>query len=205
MFSANPSLKTNMHKMTHVWSRANDFVRTHFLILLIILGAGWWLLDGNDPVMFSSKTSTNYAMDDGMDMEESYMMADSMAAPMMARTQSKAMGFRGGIIEPPVAHAEFVPDVTDRKIVKNGSLQLEVPDTEAARERAEARIQAAGGAVTHMNSWEVRPGVLAYNLTTRIPSDKLEDTIDSLTELGVKKSENFNTTDITAQYRDTIH
>lgn len=123
--------------------------------------------------------------------------ADFSGAPM-AKMQ------RGISPAPPVfADGGFAPDETNRKVIKNARLNLEVSDTEEAKVLAEAEIKSLGGFITNMNSHEVRNGVLAYSLTIRVPAKSLDAAMANLTGLGVKKSENFSSNDITAQYADT--
>jgi len=88
-------------------------------------------------------------------------------------------------------------------VIKEAALDLEVADAEEAKALAEAEVKSLGGFITNMNSWEVRVGVLAYRMTIRVPAEKLDIAIENLTKLGVKKSENFSSRDITAQYTDT--
>ncbi len=180
-----------MAKSESFFVRLNHFIYNHLLLIIILLLVGWWLYQQN-PRPFSGMG--------GMTQDASF--SEEMASPKMMYSRGGA-DFATSSFMPPMMENNFVPNAEDRKIVKNASLDLEVADTEGARSQAETIITDAGGAVTNLNSWEVRPNVLAYNLTTRVPSEKLEDTILALTALGVKKSENFNTTDITAQYEDT--
>ncbi len=180
-----------MPKNESIWRRVNNLVTHNLLLVIILVLGGWWLFSGNNPIHYNV-TGQSVSYDEDMAMSE------------MARPQAKMMSFgrgRGGIM-PPMEN-NFIPDAEDRKIVKNGSLDLEVFDTEKARTKSETIIANTGGAVTSLNSWEARPGVLAYNLTTRVPAEKLEEVVTLLTELGVKKAENFNISDITAQYQDT--
>jgi len=127
-------------------------------------------------------------------------MEDSMEMEYSSKMMS-ARGMGGGGIMPMMDG--YIPNAKDRKIIKNGSLSVEVADTEEAREEAEAQIKTLDGEITNMNSWEVRPGVLSYNFTVRVPSNKLEEAMEKLTFLGIKKSENISSNDITAQYSDT--
>jgi hypothetical protein len=173
--------------MKNLWSNFNEFFHKHLLLIIIIVLAGWWVLDTDDIRHFQSYGG-NVMMDEAMDMEMAY-------APKM-------MSARGGGIMPPMMDG-YIPNAENRKIVKNGSISVEVADTEEARNDAEAQIKELGGAITNMNSWEVRSGVLSYNFTVRIPSDKLEEAMEKLAFLGVKKSESISTNDITAQYADT--
>lgn len=107
-------------------------------------------------------------------------------------------------IAPPVAGAEdFDPSLTDRKIIKSGNLSIEVPTPEAIRETVESTIKSLDAYISNLNSWEVRSGVLAYSFTVRVPSERFEEALQKLSELGLKKSESYNEQDITSQYQDT--
>ncbi len=168
------------------------FIKGNFWRILVILVFGVWFFDFDAPVTHFAnegvrmQKSKSYDQVSSMDMAEESFMGKS----------------RGGII-PPVFANDFDPDATERKIVKNASLTIEVDDTEESKNLAETEIKKLGGAVTNLNSWEARSGVLAYNLTIRVPSEKLEIAIKNLTKLGIKKGENFSTQDITSQYFDT--
>ena len=116
-------------------------------------------------------------------MEESMMMDMDMA-----RAPKMMMAGRGGGGYFAESNNGYIPNAEDRKIIKNGSLSVEVADTEKARMEAEAQIAELDGEITNMNSWEVRPGVLSYNFTVRIPSDNLDTAMEALAFLGVKKS-----------------
>lgn len=185
-----------MEKFKHVYDWTNQFVRNHLLLLIVVLAGAWWILGDTSPSVMRSM-SQNWGGNDSYVMEESMEM-DMAAAPAMMKT----MGSSRLSIEPPTAYADFDPDAEERKIIKNANLELEVEDTEKAKIEAEGQIKEFKGSVTNMNSWEIRPGILAYNMTVRLPAEKFEESIEALTFLGVKKSENFSTSDITAQYRD---
>ena len=176
--------------MKNTWSTLNAFVHKNILLIIILACAGWWIFGGNNPVHFQSFSGSS----------ESIMMDSDMAYAPKAMMASRDMG-GGGYFEP--SNNGYIPNAEDRKIVKNGSLSIEVADTEKAKNEAEIQIEALKGEVTNMNSWEVRPGVLSYNFTVRIPSDSLEEAMEKLAFLGVKKSENISTNDITAEYSDT--
>lgn len=178
-----------MSKFQHWYSAAHRFMREHFLLFLVLFLVGWWVLDNG--------TSVHYTMEQSNSAFRGEYGADSMApqAKMVARDEGM------NIVSP--AYADFDPEATERKIIKNGSLELEVEDTQNAKKEAEDQIQDLGGSITHSNSWEIRPNILAYNMTLRVPSEKFEEAIEKLSFLGIKKSESFSTSDITAQYRDT--
>lgn len=162
----------------------------------VVVGA--WLLwpGGNDDLVgiYDEEIHPEMAMMDVMPM-----MAKSAVQNFSAGASRMASSF---VPEIAVADDGLEVDVSDRKIVKNASLDLEVPDTEEGKSLSEEEVKALGGLVTNQNSWEVRPRVLAYNLTVRVPAENLELLIKNLEKVGVKKSENYSTSDITAQYAD---
>ncbi len=168
------------------------FVKGNFWRILVILVFGAWFFDFNAP--------NPYFATSNMRMEKS-MRNDSVSSVNMAESFSSSRSL-GGLVSPVFAN-DFDPSVTDRKIVKNASLTIEVVDTEESKNMVETEIERLGGAITNLNSSESRPGVLAYRLTVRVPSEKLETAIENLAEMGTKKAENFSTQDITAQYADT--
>ncbi len=174
--------------MKNLWSSLNEFVHKHLLVLIIIVAAGWWLFGNNNVVNQFSSYGGNVMVDEAMNMEMAY-----------AQKMLPVRGMGDGIMPTD----GYIPNAKERKIIKNGSLSVEVADTEKARNEAELQVKSLGGEITNMNSWEVRPGILSYNFTLRIPSDKLEDAMEKLSFLGVKKSESISTNDITAQYSDT--
>ncbi|MCF7905584.1 DUF4349 domain-containing protein [Candidatus Gracilibacteria bacterium] len=181
-----------MAQKESLWFRLNHFVQGHLLLIILLVLAGWWIWEQNPRPVFRGE-SMSYDTDGAM--EEMAM------APKMMYSRATGANYGGSIM--PQMDNNFIPDAEDRKIIKNGSLDMEVTDTEEARMQAENIIEEEGGAITNLNSWETRPGILAYNFTLRVPSEKLEDIVVRLTELGIKKSESFNISDITAQYQDT--
>lgn len=174
-----------------LYASVNNFVRTHLLLLLIIAALIWLLYPGHvSPVPFQ-----NYGRGGGAEMA---MMDMAESEPMLA--MSKRSGYGGNVMAD--MGDEFAPESDDRKIIRNARLTVEVADTEDGRTNAEIVLKEVGGSVTNMHSWEVRPGVLGYNLTMRVPAENLDATMIALAELGVKKSESLSMRDITASYQD---
>jgi len=167
------------------------------LILSVAIVAGVIALwPSHSPGLYLAKNVMMEQASFGMDHAQNESM------PLMA----KSMGRGGGIdrmIMPPVFADDFAPEVEDRKIVRNASLQVEVSDTEAARKEIEQKVAGFQGHITNLHSYEVRPGVLSYNLTIRVPAKSLNLAMEIFTKMGVKKSESINEQDITAQYTDT--
>lgn len=181
----------------------NQFLKDYALLLIVLLGAGVYFTSSQPSLQPLNRNSvmsqtTSYG---GMAMEESADMAFSPAPSMVSRAKMAV----SDSIQPPTALAQdFDPEgLNDRKIVKNGSLQIEVEDTQESLDLVKAELATQKAYITHQSSWEVRHGTLAYNVTIRVPADNLETLSANLEKLGIKKSENYSTSDITAQYRDT--
>jgi hypothetical protein len=187
-----------MKNIKNIFAWGNTFIRNNIFLLIVIALGGFWLFDNEKPIHFRSAVGNiggyDHFQSEAVDMEASPMMGK--AVPQSARM----------MIEPPIVHADdFEPEASERKIIKNANLELEVEDTEKSKIETETQVKDFGGNVTNMNSWEVRSGVLAYNMTIRIPAEKFEKSIEALTFLGIKKNESFSTSDITAQYRDNTN
>ena len=186
-------LKTLKQKLTS----GQHWVKDNWLLTFLILGGVWWFWPESE-IHFPEVVQESYRAN----QVASFDVAESVAAPaLLSRSLSKS---RVPNISLPVAEAQdFDPNLDDRKVIKNGNLNIEVPSPEALRETVEAKIKSLEAYISNLNSWEVRPGVLGYNFTVRVPAEKFEQALAELAALGVKKSESFNEQDITSQYQDT--
>lgn len=194
-----------MHNIKSFPKKVLGFFQNHFFITLALIGGIWWFSGSNNPIAVPYLENYAVSGDTSYDMAESAQIAPSMMKSSIAAATSSFS--RGGavadFIAPPDAYAQdFVPESDDRKLVKNASLTIEVKDTEAIKSQVEVKVQELNGQITNLNSWENRPGVLAYNMTLRIPVSNLDQAVKELTEFGRKTNENFSVQDITAQYQD---
>ncbi len=188
-----------MGKIKNGFRCINHFIKNNFFTGLVIIALAWYFWpEGNTPIAYKSFNQVSRSM--GI-QEESFTEVASLDMDDGISMRKMASSY----IQPPVANAQFEPETEDRKIVKNASLQLEVGNTEEAKTLSEAEVTALNGYITNQNSWEVRTGTLAYNMTIRIPSENLENLIENLTNLGIKRGENYSIRDITAQYMDTAN
>jgi len=184
----------------------NHFLAQYAFVILLVGGAGYYFLaqDKNFPsprFLTESRQSTSFDGYAGNDVMEESMAYDMAASPVASRAKMTV----SDMIRPPEVNAQgFDPEgLEDRKIIRNGSLQLEVEDTEESLAIIEAELFSQQAYITHQDSWEVRRGTLAYNLTIRVPAEKLDVLSENLEKIGLKKSESYSTQDSTAQYRDT--
>ncbi|MBR3566904.1 MAG: DUF4349 domain-containing protein [Salinivirgaceae bacterium] len=123
--------------------------------------------------------------------EEMPVMASAKAAPMMRNSMA------GGQLEDAVEQG-----VTQRKLIKNGSMTLVVDNLEQTRNDVVGLIEKHGGYVSNeqYSNWE---HTSSYNLTVRIPCDNFDGFVAEV-EAGKGKIESKSVyiNDVTAEYID---
>jgi hypothetical protein len=87
------------------------------------------------------------------------------------------------------------------KVVRTGSLQLEVADVPAALASARASIIGLGGFIGASQQYRDGEDVVA-TVTYRIPADRWEDALDKLRKLGTEVGEQTDSADVTSQLVD---
>jgi hypothetical protein len=180
-------------KMKKFLGKIARFALRNLILMICLIMLGIWVFPRNNyPI--SSRSSQSRILSNSMVMMD-YAEGNIDSAPMMQKSRGIPMP------SPNIAFADVSKD--DRKVIKNASLNIEVDDTEITKDLVEEKVAELGGVITNMNSYEVRTGILSYNMTLRIPSGKLDAALENLASLGVKKSENFSSSDITTQYMDT--
>jgi uncharacterized coiled-coil protein SlyX len=93
--------------------------------------------------------------------------------------------------------------LTQRKIVKNGSLSLLVKKAEETAASIAKIASDFNGYVSYSQIYEVSEGVKAGTVTIRLPADKFSEATAKIKELAVKvQNEESNTSDITEQFVD---
>lgn len=109
----------------------------------------------------------------------------------------------GKIIAPyPSASSPTVPRV-DRKVTKNGWLNLLVEDAEQGAASIQAIAKQHDGFVNEARVYEVSEGVKAATVTIRVPAAHFETAMASIKGVAVKvENETVNATDVTEQHVD---
>ena len=129
---------------------------------------------------------------EAIDYDEAMPMASAKAAPMM---RNAAM--TGGQLENAVEQS-----VTQRKLIKNGSMTLVVDNLEQSRNKVFALIEKHGGycANEQYSSWEHSS---SYNLTVRVPCDSFDGFVAELeASNGKMESKSMYINDVTSEYID---
>lgn len=91
--------------------------------------------------------------------------------------------------------------IDDTKIVRTGSLELNVPDTDKALLAARDTIRAMGGYVGSSQQKRADDSILA-SVTYRIPVARWEDALDALRRLGKVLAEQTEAAEVTGQLVD---
>lgn len=85
----------------------------------------------------------------------------------------------------------------ERKLIRNGSLSLEVTDLEKCNAAIEAWVKDLDGYVSSSNN-----GERSSNYTVRIPCERFDEAMDSAGNLGSLKNKNVSSQDVSDQYYD---
>ena len=85
----------------------------------------------------------------------------------------------------------------ERKLIKNGSLTLEVENLDEAEQAVISWSTTLGGYVSDSNSWKS-----SRSLTLRIPSERFDEAMSGIGTLGVMINRNIYTNDVTEQFYD---
>ncbi|MBR5956766.1 MAG: DUF4349 domain-containing protein [Salinivirgaceae bacterium] len=127
-----------------------------------------------------------------IDYDDAPVMASAKAAPMM---RNAAM--TGGQMDNAVEQS-----VTQRKLIKNGSMTLVVDNLEQSRSKVLSLIEKHGGycANEQYSSWEHSS---SYNLTVRVPCDNFDGFVAELeASNGKMESKSMYINDVTSEYID---
>lgn len=139
-------------------------------------------------------------------IEPSLASADSSQASRTARAPgipapSDARGAEGPASGGP-ASTDPLGSASDRKIIQNASLQVQVKDVGAAFTEAGRIASAAGGFVASSSFSHAGKDRMA-TITVRVPVSQYAETMAQLRQLGAKvESETSSANDVTEQYSD---
>lgn len=134
------------------------------------------------------------------------MSATSAPLSKMAGEMAFDDSFQVGMPEPARPSAEpeesFEEDVTGPKIIFTGTIDIEVRDFDLAYQKLKDIISASSGFVSDSYIYITPSGKKRGTITTRVPQAKFSELIDTLSELGVVKSQVISSDDVTLEYTD---
>jgi hypothetical protein len=114
---------------------------------------------------------------------------------------SAAAGSRDEAAQPFAPDGEAAAFRDGSKIIRTGSLQLEVADVTASVGAARSAIQGMGGYIGASQQYSDGENVVA-TISYRVPADRWEDALDALRALGTEVGEQTDTADVTGQIVD---
>lgn len=158
------------------------------------------------------RATANGARTLSMASEESYDGGDmdevvGMVAPMMVKSTPAGRVIDEGSIAPMLMPRSDVKEVpvldVDKKIIKNGSIELKVDSAEEVFEEIAKIAKKLGGDIFSSNSRRQSNGNLRGNLVVKIPVDKFDEGMKMIKEAGEKVIfESVNADDVTMEYID---
>lgn len=96
---------------------------------------------------------------------------------------------------------QVLPSDVERKIIQNVDLRIQVADVQAVMDKIIAMTGQNGGYIVNSSIYKQEDEFRA-SLTVKIPQDKLNDTVHSLSELGEVLNQDTYTEDVTEEYYD---
>ena len=136
-------------------------------------------------VMTSVATSRMYASEG----EAAKAMAAPPPAPSQSAASPAAQTLPGSVAVP-----------AERKIIRNGSLTLEVRRLDEALSAIRSAAEKAGGYVTNESQGKDEYGARQGSITCRVPAGSLDKALTQFQALGKVESVNVTAEDITEQY-----
>ena len=103
-------------------------------------------------------------------------------------------------VAPPASQTADIS--VERKVIRNGTVRIEVPDTDKAVDAVKSLVTSMGG---HLASEERDEDAIRgrqATLTCRVPAERLDEMLAKLRDVGEQKQVNLSTEDITEQYVD---
>jgi len=102
-----------------------------------------------------------------------------------------------------IANAQPEGELTQRKIIRNGSLSLLVKNAEEVAGKIQDLAKRLQGFVQDSRIYEVSAGTKNGAVTIRIPSDKFDEAMGEIKKMAVKvEDERSNTSDVTERFVD---
>ncbi len=101
---------------------------------------------------------------------------------------------------PPTAPPVAVP--SSRKVIRNGTMRLEVAALDAALGSLRALLQANGGHIANESRSQDEGQGRQAAVTCRVPAERLDEVVARLREVGREESIQLGSDDITEQYVD---
>ncbi len=90
----------------------------------------------------------------------------------------------------------------NRKIIRSGTLELEVDSFEKSSHAVDAVLKDTGGYVASSTTQKLPNGKVRGEITVRVPAERFDEALARLRELGDVKNQSLGAQDVTKQYVD---
>lgn len=204
--------------MNNLWANLGGFISRNkpFAITILIVavvaivvgttGKGGGVIPqmmGRGTLGYGASESDGFMGMPGVAVESYDASYNSRGGVMMA--YSKGVATPSVSPMPPIydtpASSATVP--ADKKIIRNGSLNLLVKGAETASSEISKIAEANDGFVENSNIYEVSEGVKSGSISIRVPSKNFNTVMEAIKAIAVKvTNENVSSNDVTAQYVD---
>ncbi|MFA5945597.1 MAG: DUF4349 domain-containing protein [Patescibacteria group bacterium] len=180
------------------------------LAIVLLLSFSWYT---NRSMMFGPITSSNGIVRNMMGFgtistgSSTITSTGAIGAPMMDQF-SKESGFADTTRTvpspiPPMMYGGDTAATATPRIIKTGSLTLEVKSSREGAQKVSEIAGTQGGFVESSNVVENNDGTVSAYATIRVPEAKFEATLGALRALALRvSSESINGQDVTEQYTD---
>jgi len=142
---------------------------------------------------FSDKLSTN-------NNDKSKEIYSSPTVPPLSTEQEHKMS--GVNKDATFKQISDVPDVTNRMIIKSGTMSIETEKYDESANQITDYVKKAGGFVTNSSSSVNASGKKQGSLTIRINSDKYDQMVKDMNNFGKILNSQINGNDVTSEYID---
>lgn len=144
---------------------------------------------------------------DRAERAEDFPKEQEIAGGMMAAEEAPARGAGTMSLRvaapPPTSQQPQEPPVSDaRKIIRNGSVGLEVSSVEESLAEIKVLVEGAEGYITNESVSEDEYGTKSGSILCRVPAGELDTMITALDDLGDVEYVSISANDITDQYFD---
>jgi hypothetical protein len=127
------------------------------------------------------------------------VVAYKSAAVPRAAPAPMGRGFSGAAAEP---ESDVSEAAYEQKVIRSAEIRIKVSCVKSASEDARKIVEGMGGMVTNTSAYEDDAGNKAMRVTLKVPSEKLDDALAKLSELGDVKEGDIRAKDVTEQYVD---
>ncbi len=130
------------------------------------------------------------------------LKSPSLSFPFVSDFASAPSGQVGESRQSGTAQAQE-GQLTQRKIIKNGSLSLLVEKVEAAVANIQSLAKTFSGFVGDSRIYETSSGTKSGTITIRVPADRFEETLAEIKKMAAKvENESVTAQDVTEQFVD---